>query len=168
MPKAKGRSEAQFTTEMWRSIKHALIWQVFFYHKYPDLWTSIGFDAWLQLVWWRYIAMEYKINKNEKNLELNKFFYNREHELAALSKQVNLGNEAYIVVNCYYPRTHNYCLVFTIEQYYGLLKKIYPKKSIKLDDPILLKHCKFVDRHDAWRWWKNDGVWNISLFIKDI
>lgn len=168
MPKAIWRSEKLFTTEMWRAIKHALLWKVYFYHKYPDLGTSIWFDAWLQMIWKRYIAMEYKLNRHEKNLELNKFFYWREHELTALSRQVNMHNEAYIIVNCYFPRKHNYCLIFTVEQYYWLLKKISPKKSIKLDDPLLMRYSTRMDQYDFMPNRTDWKMWDCKLFLWDI
>ena len=164
MPKAIWRSEkGNFQPELWRSIKHILLWTKYRYHKIPDLWTKNRYDCFLQLPWKRYLAMELKINKHPTLLQFGQFFKWREHELEELSLDFNLWNEAWILVNCYYPRKHNYVLLFSILQWHAIIKLYAPKKSCKLDDPSLMKYCKFIDQKLVHPDWKKDShIWDLE------
>jgi len=142
MGKAIGRSEKTFQGEFRQSLKS--LPGTKFYHKIVDAGFRNPFDAIMNYKGILY-GLEYKICKNTISIPLVGMFKGREHELDYLRAVKKSGGQEYILVNIYEPRKRNEILVLDINQYEMLLDHVAPKKSIKLNDPILSK-CLFIQK----------------------
>ena len=126
------RNERIFCTELHRSARSIT---PCFWWKIPDA----GFRNHFDIVCCKngFIAIEAKISKNSISIPLQQLFYKRHHEIHAVSRVKKSGGHGYVLINVFVPREINTVYVFSINDYISLCKRILPKKSIKLSDPIL-------------------------------
>ena len=148
MPKAKGKSERVFQSEIRQSLrtlpgpKH--------YFKIPDSGFICPYDAYL-VYCRKFYALEYKISKNTISIPWVNLFSGREHELLELKKAREAGAGALILINIFNPRKWNYVLAMDVAQYEFIKSFISPKKSIKLDDPML-KEVTWLEKDSEGLW----------------
>lgn len=128
------RKEKDFQAEIRQSLRS--LPNVKFYHKIPDAGFQNPFDASMTYDGISY-GMEYKISKNSISIPLYELFKGREHEIRELRRVKAAGGRGMVLVNVFVARIVNIAYVFDIDHYLYLCKRILPKKSIKLDNPIL-------------------------------
>lgn len=112
MPKAKGRSEKTFQTEIRRSLRtlEGPKW----YHKIVDAGFQNPFDAILIHNGQSY-AFEYKICKQKTKVNFKTLFSKREHELQNLRRFKRSGGNAYVLCNIFNHPKWNYIMAFDID-----------------------------------------------------
>ena len=128
------RQEKDFQAEIHRSLRS--LPNTKFYHKIVDNGFTNPFDAVMTYDAVSY-AMEYKISKGHVSIPLYELFKGREHEIRELLRVKRSGGRSYVLVNVFVARIVNVAYVFEIDHYLYLCRRILPKKSIKLNDPIL-------------------------------
>jgi len=154
MPRAKGRSEKTFQTEIYQSLRS--LSGTKFYHKIVDSGYTNPFDA-VMCYARTFYALEYKISKNTISIPLCQLFYRRSHELSALKQVRQAGGKSWILINVFNPHKWNYVLAMDPTQYEFIVAYIAPKKSIRLDDPMIKREILHLE--------KSDGVWNLKPLI---
>lgn len=153
MPRSKGRNERIFCTELHRSartIRPAFWWKI------PDAGFRNHFDI-VCCCKRKFYAIEAKISKNKTSIPLVDLFRNRQHEIAALKQVQGAGGKAWILINVFNPHKWNYVLAMDPPQYEWLVASVAPKKSIKLDDPIIKREILHLE--------KSDGAWDLKPLI---
>jgi len=148
------RTERTFQTEFRQSLR--TLPGVKFYHKIVDAGFTNPFDAVLCYNK-AFLGLEYKISKSLTSIPLVNLFSNRAHELQALKRVKQAGGKEWILINIWNPHKWNYILAMDTEQYDYLVDAITPKKSIKINDPLLSN----IIRID-----KKDGVYDLTSLIK--
>jgi len=153
MGKSKGRNEKNFCTELYRSARTI---RPVFWHKIVDSGYRNPFDI-VCCCKRNFYAIEAKISKNKISIPLVDLFRDRQHEIAALKQVRQAGGKAWILINVFNPHKWNYVLAMDPTQYEWLVASVAPKKSIKLDDPIIKREILHLE--------KSDGVWNLKPLI---
>ena len=128
------RVEATFQTEFYRSLRSLPDYK--FYHNIRDDGFQNPFDAMMTYGGVSY-ALEYKISKNHISIPLFELFRDRSHEIRALRRNKKAGGRGYVLVNVFVARKINTVYVIDVDDYVSLCRRVLPKKSIKLTDPIL-------------------------------
>jgi penicillin-binding protein-related factor A (putative recombinase) len=149
------RTERTFCTELKRSTPTI---QPCFWWKIPDA----GFRNYFDIVCCakrQFIAIEAKISKSKTSIPLMELFKNREHELLALKKVRESGGQAWILINIFNPHKWNYVLAMDIAQYLLLVEYAKPKKSIKLNDPMITNEILHIYKND-------ERLWDLTKLIK--
>lgn len=152
MSRSKGRNERIFCTELHRSARTI---SPVFWHKIVDSGYRNPFDI-VCCCKCKFYAIEAKISKNKVSIPLVDLFRNRSHELSALKQVRSAGGKSWILINVFNPHKWNYVLAMDPVQYDWLVASIAPKKSIKLNDPVL---------QDVLRIEKENGVWQLNKLI---
>ena len=148
------RKERDFQIEIRQSLRTLAGEKHYF--KIPDAGFTNPYDAFL-VYGGKFYALEYKISKSTTSIPLVQFFKNQPHELENLKRVRRCGQKAYIMINIWEPRKRNEILVLDPAQYDWLVASIAPKKSIKIDDPLLRRECLFIE--------KKDGVYDLNPMI---
>jgi len=114
------RTERIFTGEFPRSVKMLCkktgikdSW----YHKWVDAQIWMPFDATLIFNGVGY-AIEYKICKAKKTMNMAKLFSDREHQIVQLNKWAKAGGENFkgvVLINWFIPRKQNRCFALSAD-----------------------------------------------------
>lgn len=128
------RNEATFVTEFRRSLR--TLEGDKFYHKIVDAGFQNPFDSFM-VYKGEFYALEMKISKNRVSIPLVDLFRNRQHELDALHRAEDANGTSYILINIFHPHENNFVYFMSVAQYDYLVSSVAPKKSIKLNDPML-------------------------------
>ncbi len=148
------RTEKTFQAEIRQSLRTLAGEKHYF--KIPDVGFTNPYDAFL-VYGGRFYALEYKISKSTTSIPLVNLFKGREHELENLKRVRNCGQKAFILINVWEAHKRNEILVLDPAQYEWLVSSVAPKKSIKIDDPLLRRECLFIE--------KKDGVYDLNPIV---
>ena len=119
------RKEKDFQKEIFQSLR--TLPGPKFYWKLRDDGLIQPFDA-ILLYAQTFTAIEYKIAKAKRSLNLASLFKGREHQLHSLKRVREAGGKALILINAFIPRELNVCF-YLDPAYYDFLE---PEKTMTL------------------------------------
>lgn len=128
------RQEKTFQTEFYQSLRS--LEGTKFYHNIRDDGFQNPFDAVLTYKGISY-GLEYKISKNHVSIPLTGLFRERAHEIRELRRIKLSGGRGYILINVFVPHKLNTVYILDVDHFISLCDRVAPKKSVKLNDPIL-------------------------------